>query len=109
MLRNNELSPEDEGFQVENCSIQMARTYCVPQNYSVYFWRDNQKETDIIIDKRIDLLAIEVKYRNTILDRNIKALLAFKEKYKTKTGIVITKTYLDKRDDIIYIPFWMIR
>jgi len=109
MLRNNELSPEDEGFQVENSSIQMTRSYCEPENYSVYFWRDNQKETDIVIDKKIELLPIEVKYRNVILDKDIKGLFAFKEKYKTKTGIVITKTYLDKKDDIIYIPFWMVR
>lgn len=109
MLRNNELSPTGEGFQVENCSIQMARNYCEPENYSVYFWRDNQKETDIVIDKKIELLPIEVKYRNMILDKDIKGLFAFKEKYKTKTGIVITKTYLNKKDDIIYIPFWMIR
>jgi len=109
MLRNNELSSEDEGYKVENSSIQMARSYCEPENYSVYFWRDNQKETDIVIDKKIELLPIEVKYRNTILDKDIKGLFTFKEKYKTKTGIVITKTYLDKKDDIIYIPFWMIR
>ncbi len=37
-----------------------------------------------------------------------KGLFAFKEKYKTKAGVVITKSYLDKKDDIIYIPFWMI-
>ena len=109
MLRNNELSPGDEGLQVENCSVQMARSYCEPENYAVYFWRDNQKETDIVIDKKIGLLPIEVKYRNTILDKDIKGLFDFKEKYETKTGIVITKTYLDKKDDIIYIPFWMIR
>ena len=109
MLRNNELSSSDEGLQVENCSIQMARSYCEPENYSVYFWRDNQKETDIIIDKKIGLIPIEVKYRNTILDKDIKGLSEFKEKYETKTGTVITKTYLDKKDDIVYIPFWMIR
>lgn len=109
MLRNNELSPGDEGFLVENCSIQMARSYCEKENYYVYFWRDNQKETDIVIDKKIELLPIEVKFRNTILAKDIKGLSAFKEKYKTKTGIVITKTFLDKKDDIVYIPFWMIR
>ena len=109
MLRNNELSPMDEGLQVENCAIQMARSYCEPENYDLYFWRDNQKETDIVIDKKIGLLPIEVKYQNTILDKDIKGLFAFKEKYKTKTGIVITKMGLDKKDDIVYIPFWMMR
>lgn len=107
MLRNVELSPKDEGFQVENCSVQMARNYSAPQNHFVYFWRDNQKETDIVIDKKIELLPIEVKYRNTILDRDIKGLLTFMEKYQTKSGIVITKSCLDKKENVYYIPFWM--
>jgi hypothetical protein len=46
---------------------------------------------------------------HTVFDKDIKGLSVFKEKYKSKTGIVITKTYLDKKDDMIYIPFWMIR
>ena len=107
MLRNDELSPEDEGFQVENCSVQAARNYSEPENHFVYFWRDKQKETDIVIDKKIELLPIDVKYRNTILDKDIKGLFYFMQKYETKWGIVITKSCLDKKDNVYYIPFWL--
>ena len=109
MLRNDELSSEDEGFLVENCSVQMARSYSEPENYQVFFWREKQKETDIVIDKRIGLLPIEVKYRNTVSDKDVKGLFTFMEQYETKTGIVITKNYLAKKGNIVYIPFWMIQ
>ena len=109
MLRNDELSPEDEGFLVENCSIQMARSYSEPENYAVYFWRDKQMETDIVIDKKHCILPIEVKYRNTILEKDLRGLYAFIEKFDAKAGIVITKDYLDKKGGVVYIPFWMIQ
>jgi len=29
------------------------------------------------------------------------------QKYETKWGIVITKSCLDKKDNVYYIPFWL--
>jgi len=108
MLKNNELSPGDEGFEVENSCVQSAGKYSEPGKYTVYFWRDNQNETDIVIDKKLEVLPIEVKYRNTILEKDLKGLFAFMEKYKSKKGIVVTKSYLEHKDNVYYIPFWLI-
>jgi predicted AAA+ superfamily ATPase len=109
LLRISELSPEEEGVQIEISSIQLARSYCDPNNYSVYFWRDNQKETDIVIDKKRELLPVEVKYRNEVTERDLKGLFAFLEEHKARKGIVITKDFLSIKGDVVYIPFWMIR
>lgn len=108
ILKNDELSPEDEGFEIENCCVGSVKRYSEPENYTVYFWRDNQKEADIVIDKKLELLPIEVKYRNTILDKDLKGLFAFMEKYKSENGVVITKSYLENKNNVYYIPFWLV-
>jgi len=108
MLKNDVLSPEDQGYEVENSCILSARRYSEPENYTVYFWRDNQKETDIVIDKKLEVLPIEVKYRNTVSAKDLKGFFSFMERFHSKTGIVITKNYLECKDNVYYIPFWLI-
>ncbi|MCL2146351.1 MAG: ATP-binding protein [Synergistaceae bacterium] len=108
ILRNYEPSPESEGVQVENCTVQMARNYSESEGFTVYFWRSNQQEADIIIDKKFGLTPVEVKYRNTVLEKDLKGLFSFIKTYEAKTGLVITKNYLQKKEGVIYIPFWMI-
>jgi predicted AAA+ superfamily ATPase len=107
LLRNDELSPETEGSHVENSLIQMARSYSEPGNYDVCFWRDNQKEVDIVIDKKTGLLPVEVKYRNDITDKDVKSMYSFMQRYNVESGVVITKNHLAFQNNLHYIPFWL--
>jgi predicted AAA+ superfamily ATPase len=66
------------------------------------------KEADIVVDKKLEILPIEIKYRNTITDKDNKGLLVFMDRYSLTTGLVITKSLLAKKNNIIYIPLWMI-
>lgn len=108
LLKNDTLSI-DIGLEIENCCMQIAKKYCEHENYDTYFWRENQKETDIVIDKKVEVLPIEVKYRNSISDKDLSGLFVFMDKFKTKEGIVITKDYLNYKDNIYYIPFWLVQ
>ena len=51
-------------------------------------------------------MPIEVKYRSQVAD--IQGLLAFMKKYDIDVGCVITKDLLEKRNNILYCPYWLI-
>jgi hypothetical protein len=58
------------------------------------------------------LLPIEVKYRNTILPRDLKGIIKFMTKYEVREGVVVNKNLLQKmeQDDKILwlIPAWLL-
>ena len=100
---------KDEGKLAENLVfIELKK-----REQEVYYWQSERKEeVDFIIkNKDNTLTAINVTYTDEIDDREIKALLKFKDKFKkTKDMIIITKDK-DKTEDIEgktikFIPFW---
>jgi predicted AAA+ superfamily ATPase len=109
ILRTPFLKPEEEGRLVEGACVRMARAYGEGNFFSLYYWRDKQRETDIVIDKKTGLLPIEVKYRNQIKEDDIRGLRVFMEKYRIDTGLVITKNTLRREEGICYIPLKYIR
>lgn len=76
----------------------------------VFYWRERE-EVDFVLDIN-SLLPIEVKYRNTILLRDLKGIIKFMERYGVREGIVVSKDLLQKmeQDDKILwlIPAWLI-
>jgi len=76
----------------------------------VFYWRERE-EVDFVLDVN-SLLPVEVKYRNTILPRDLKGIIKFMEKYGVREGIVVSKDLLQKmeQDDKILwlIPAWLI-
>ncbi|GAG01320.1 unnamed protein product, partial [marine sediment metagenome] len=76
----------------------------------VFYWRERE-EVDFVLDIN-PLLSVEVKYRNTILLRDLKGIIKFMEKYGVREGIVVTKDLLQKReqdDKILWlIPAWLL-
>lgn len=75
----------------------------------VFYWRERE-EVDFVLDIN-SLLPIEVKYRNTILLRDLKGIIKFMERYGVREGIVVSKDLLQKmeQDDKILwlIPAWL--
>lgn len=63
-----------------------------------FFWRTPQKyEVDIVIEKGDELIPVEVKYKNTILDKELKNIIRFSKKYGCKYGMVVTKDFKGER------------
>lgn len=71
-----------------------------------YYFRQRDKEVDFVLDLPERLLPVEVKYRGNVLD--IRGLEHFREKFKVKEGIVVTKDDLGFKNNILYIPLRLI-
>lgn len=100
-------SPVDESKLVENI--------IAIETEAKFFWRTPFKdEVDFILEKKNEIMPIELKYRNAILDKDIKGLIKFCNKNKINNGIVLTKDIkkekifsVDGRKiKIMFIPVW---
>ncbi|MGL5149554.1 MAG: ATP-binding protein [Clostridium sp.] len=107
LMRVDDLDPTDIGMLIENECLRHAKSYSDINNYTVYFWRDNGKEVDVVIDKKNNLLPIEIKYRTEIKGNQLKGLDKFCKDYDVINRVVITKDLLDTKENTIYIPFWL--
>jgi len=82
---------------------------------NVFYWRERE-EVDFVLDMdgvgSNSLLPVEVKYRNTILPRDLKGIIKFMEKYGIKEGVVVSKDLLQKMeqdDKILWLtPAWLL-
>jgi len=109
LLRLSELNDTQIGHIVESVCVRDALSVCEINLWGLHFWREKTVEVDIVIGQKISVLPIEIKYRNTA---NKTSLLDFKQKFpdaKIPVSIVITKDQLDRKEDILYVPFWMVR
>ena len=84
------------------------------ENYNEYYYRNsNKEEIDIILDRKIDIIPIEVKYTNQIENSDTNTIKNFINKNKenklgkTKFGIIITKDIYKKEENLYYIPYWL--
>lgn len=107
MLKVNKIEPSVEGQLIENCSYHNAKLFAESNGYNVFYWRDNKKEVDIVLDLKTSILPIEVKYRNTVNDSDLIGIQTFMKKYNVSHGIVVTKDRLCYKNNIYYIPFWL--
>ena len=107
LLRVTQFEPAEEGRLIENCAVHNIKLFAEKNRYNLYYWRDGQKEVDMVLDMKKQIIPIEIKYRNQINKDNTKGLPAFMKKYKTPYGIILSKNLLKQEDNIFYIPFWM--
>lgn len=64
----------------------------------------------IIIDKKLALFPIEVKYRNVV--NRLDAINLFSKKFKNnkiEKALIITKNELKKNDEMYFIPYWLLK
>ena len=123
MLRLPEITETRTGHIVEGICARDALAACEGNLWTLYYWRDKGIEVDLVLDRKTDVLPIEVKYRSTDVKfrnndakfKNIEkqnALSTFRKafsKIKIPLSIVITKDLLSKDEDTLYIPFWLAR
>lgn len=116
LLKKKEITSNDAGHIIESMVDFDIRLLWERENYDQYYYRNNDKEEiDVIIDRKIDIVPVEVKYTNKIESSDIQTIKKFVEKnkenkfVKTKFGIVITKDICKKDEDIYYIPYYLFK
>jgi predicted AAA+ superfamily ATPase len=94
----------DEGKLAENSIfIELKR-----RNLDVYYWK-GRREVDFVVKRRDNMLmGVNVTYTEVIDEREIKALLEFKENFGERVSelILLTRNVERSEDGITYIPIW---
>ena len=109
VLRRESLTPEAEGQVVEDCCVKEARGSASQRLDRVEYWRDRDREVDIVLTRGTQVLGIEVKYRTQVDESGLAGLIRFREEFAPAQIAVVTKDRLDSKNGIAYVPFWMIR
>lgn len=115
LLKQKDIDSDLAGHIVESMVDFDFRLLCEKENYKQFYYRNSdKKEIDIIIDRNIDIIPIEVKYTNQIENSDLKVINKFIKEYKdkginqTKFGIIVTKDILKKEGDLYFIPYWLL-
>ncbi len=112
-LRNAVLRLKDEdladptllGMYAENLVYNALRKW--PGTVAVDYYRERDEEVDFIVQLGSrKFLPLEVKYRESIEDKDLSALLSFCEKFNIHQGVVVTKNRepFGKQGNLFYIP-----
>jgi len=107
MLRLPEINDTQAGHIVEAICARDALSACEDNLWTLHYWRKKDVEVDLIVDKKISLLPIEVKYR---ANAKHTSLLDFRQEFpnaKIPVSVVITKDRLGREQDVLYFPFWL--
>lgn len=115
LLKQKEIDSDTAGHIVESMVDFDFRLLCEKDNYKQFYYRNSDKEEiDLIIDRNIDIIPIEVKYTNQIESSDLKVINKFIEEHRdkginqAKFGIVVTKDILKKMDNLYFIPYWLL-
>ncbi|MFH1637288.1 MAG: ATP-binding protein [Candidatus Woesearchaeota archaeon] len=84
----------DEGKLIESLFVSLFD--------AKHYWREKEKEVDIILKG----IPIEIKYRKSISESDIKNVTYFMEHFNQDKGIIITKELDEKKGKIQFIPAW---
>ena len=110
LLKRKELSSNDIGHIIESMFAFDMRLICEKENYNEYYYRNDLKEEiDIILDRKIDTIPIEVKYTNKIETSDTKSIIKFLNRTNSNSpyGIIITKDIYKKENNLYYIQYWL--
>ena len=115
LLKQKNINNDLAGHIVESMVDFDFRLLCEKENYKQFYYRNTDKEEiDIIIDRNIDIIPIEVKYTNQIESSDLKVINKFIEEHhnkkinQAKFGIIITKDILKKEGNLYFIPYWLL-
>lgn len=109
MLRLPDIDETRAGHIVESICARDALAACENNLWSLHTWRDKYTEVDLILDRKTDVLPIEVKYQSHTKHAGLPAFRKAFPDMNIPVSVVITKDRLDKEQDTLYIPFWLAR
>lgn len=114
LLKKKHIDSNDAGHIIESMLDFDIRLLCEKENFNEFYYRNsNKEEIDIVLDRKIDVIPIEVKYTNQLESSDSYVIKNFIEKNKnniigkTAYGIVITKDIYKKENDLYFIPYWL--
>lgn len=112
-LKNSIGGRQDIGFDAETCvylhCLKHVSGYPMGK---IFYWLDKKKnETDIIMSYGSELIPVEVKYRSSIGDSDLKGILGFCQDFSVKNAFVVTKTLMEEREIdgvlVSFVPLWL--
>lgn len=99
---------------VENavCSAVYRKMTDFEMNPELQFWSNGNGEVDCILrDGAKTVLPIEVKFRETVSDDDMKGLVGFMDKLGTDAGLLVSKDTFEERNisgkRLILVPAWL--
>ena len=74
-----------------------------------FYWRDSKgNEVDIIAEMKGNIVPFDVRFRETIDDKDLRALKLFlEENPKCRFGVLLTKRSMGIQGNIVMIPLWL--
>ncbi len=85
----------------------LIETAVISNMGEVCFWSDQSYEVDIVLKD----MPIEVKYQSQISKQDLKPLIAFMDRFKTKKSLLLTKDLTDIKKEgdkeIVCMPAWL--
>ncbi len=109
MLRLPEIDDTRASHIARSICARDALAACEDNLWGLYYWRDKGSEVDLVLDRKTEVLPIEVKYRTNAMQTNLPAFRQAFPAAKIPVSVVITKELLAWEQDTLYIPFWLAR
>ncbi len=112
-LKNSIGGRQDIGFDAEtSVYLHCLRHVSGYPMGKIFYWLDKKKnETDIIMSYGSELIPVEVKYRSSIEEADLKGILSFCQDHGVKYAYVVTKTLMEEREiegiRVSFIPLWL--
>lgn len=93
----------------------VIRNHCVRLKFKIspqlrpelFYYRNDDGEIDIIFEHKGRPIPIEIKYRNTINEEDLKLIKKFIKKYNSGFGICVSKDTFGINDKVLIIPTWL--
>lgn len=112
-LKNSIGGRQEIGFDAETSVFLHCLKHVSGYPMGKIFYRLDKKknETDIIMSYGSELIPVEVKYRSSIEDADLKGILNFCKNFGVKNAYVVTKTLIEEREiegiRVSFIPLWL--
>lgn len=120
-MRNALLEDNEEEFY-SNSTLQgaiaetIANDHLLRLQFSIdlisfkqgFFWRGKEKqEVDTIFKYKSVVIPVEIKYKNTYKNSELKGVNDFINTFNSPFGIVLSKNTYSISDNVIHIPLWI--
>lgn len=75
--------------------------------FNSFYWRERDKEVDLILEKGGKVLPIEVKSGDRVQKKELQGLFSFQGKFGNEWAILITKDQFEIDKELVKIPLWL--
>jgi len=96
-LFGNALNSSEKGFVFQNFIFNLLRDTITEGQESIHYWRTTDKaEVDFIIDKKVTVLPVEVKYKTLQKPAVSRSFRSFIERYEPENAMLVNLSLNDE-------------